>query len=329
VLREKWAPLFTDPGLAGRVFAFDHSGELFEALAWAYPHLPAELQAKTKTVLRTEWAQHPPYTREGWYALNEGARREWFPVSAEFCARLGNDRPAQPFASVYAVWLFAQRCGEEPLVLESWPGLKVAFEAFEKSGWRLDATKGDPFANRYLASLTAFSRIAERVGDSALALQAKTKAKETGDALVSWWNQAADRGTLKVFGTSSELDPFIGKGDGIFLAVAPHRHQLALFQGLTPDVAALVRSQAPGAAERVWRTFTALCPTWALTGEERQVHFGENFVDAPDFALSSFRALAWLNQASREELVRCVDLPYCRADLYYLTKLALALDSEQ
>jgi hypothetical protein len=329
VLRQKWAPLFTDPGLAGRVFAFDHSGELFEALAWAYPHLPAELQAKTKAVLRAEWTQHPPYAREGWYALNEGARREWFPVSAEYCARLGSDRPAQPFANVYAVWLFAQRCGEEPLVLESWPGLKGAYEAFVKSGWRLDATRGDPFANRYLASLTAFSRIAERAGDSALALQAKAKAKETGDALLGWWNQAADRGTLKVFSTSSELDPFIGKGDGIFLAVAPHRHQLALFQGLTPDVAELVRSQAPGAAERVWRTFTALCPTWALTGEERQVHFGENFVDAPDFALGSFRALAWLNQASPEELARRVDLPSCRADLYYLTKLALALDSRQ
>jgi hypothetical protein len=100
-----------------------------------------------------------------------------------------------------------------------------------------------------------------------------------------------------------------------------------LFQDLTPEVAALVRSQAPEAVERLWRTFTALCPTWALTGEERQVHFGENFVDSPDFALSGFKALAWLNQASRDELAWRVDLPSCRADLYYVTKLALALDS--
>jgi hypothetical protein len=327
VLREQWAPLFTDPGLAGRVFSFDHSGELFEALAWAYPYLPAELQAKVKTALRAEWARHPPFAREGWYALNEGARREWFRVPAEYCARLGSDRPAQPFANLYAVWLFAQRCGEEPLVLERWPGLKAAFDAFVKSGWRLDAVQGDPLANRYLASLMAFSHMAERAGESALARQAKAKADETGVALLSWWNRAAERGTLKVFSTSAELDPFIGKGDGIFLAVAPHRHELALFQDLTPEVAALVRSQAPEAVERLWRTFTALCPTWALTGEERQVHFGENFVDSPDFALSGFKALAWLNQASRDELAWRVDLPSCRADLYYVTKLALALDS--
>jgi hypothetical protein len=329
VLRERWVPLFTDPGLAGRVFSFDHSGELFEALAWAYPHLPAELQAKVKTALRAEWTRHPPFAREGWYALNEGTRREWFRVPAEYCARLGSDRPAQPFANLHAVWLFARRCGEEPLVLEKWPGLKAAFDAFAKSGWRLDAARGDPLANRYLASLTAFSHIAELAGDSALAQQAKARADETSVALIGWWNRAAERGTLKVFSTSSELDPFIGKGDGIFLAVAPHRHKLALFQDLTPEVAALVRGQAPEAVERVWRTFTALCPTWALTGEERQVHFGENFVDSPDFALSGFEALAWLNQASRDDLARHVDLPSCRADLYYVTKLALALDSSQ
>ena len=320
MLSEQWAPLFTDPGLAGRVFDFDHSGELFEALAWAYPHLPAELQAKVKMALRAEWTRHPPFAREGWYALNEGARREWFRVPAECCARLGSDRQAQPFANLYAVWLFAQRCGEERLVLESWPGLKAAFEAFAKSGWRLDAAQGDPWANRYLASLTAFGHIAERAGDPVLALQAKAKADETGVALLTWWKRAAQHGTLRVFSTSSQLDPFIGKGDGIFLAVAPHRHKLALFQDLTPEVAALVRRHAPDAVKQVWRTFTALCPTWALTGEERQVHFGENFVDTPDFALSGFKALAWLNQAPRDDLARRVDLPSCRADLYLCHK---------
>ena len=139
----------------------------------------------------------------------------------------------------------------------------------------------------------------------------------------------AEHGTLRVFSTSSELNPFIGKGDGIFLEVAPHRHKLALFQDLTPEVAALVRRHAPDAVEQVWRTFTALCPTWALTGEERQVHFGENFVDTPDFAQSGFKALAWLNQAPRDDLARRVDLPSCRADLYHVTKLALALNAGQ
>ena len=136
--------------------------------------------------------------------------------------------------------------------------------------------------------------------------------------------RAGKGGTLKTFSKASELDPFIGKGDGIFFAVAPHRHKLALFQDLTPEVAALVRTKAPGAMDRVWGL--TLCPTWSCVGDERQVHYGENFVDPPDFALGGCRALAWLRNASSDELARKVDLPFCRADLYYLIKLALALE---
>ncbi len=327
ILSEDWAPLFTDPGLAGRVFSFDNSGELFESLAWAYPHLPPELQSEVKARLRREWSVHPPFTRAAWYSLEEGARREWFRVPEDYCVRLGGGQQPHPFGNLYAGWLFARRCGEESLVLRSWAGIKASFEDFMKTGWRLDPAKGDPFANRYLASLLAFSRLAKRAGDRATSLQAAKRAEQTAKALIAWWKRAAAQGTLRTFTKTSELDRFIGKGDGLWLAEAPHRHTLALFEDLTPEVAELVRRKAPTAVAAVWATFSALCPTWACVGEERQVHFGENFIDPPDFALSAFRALAWLRAAPADELARRVDVPFCRADLYYLTKLALALDT--
>jgi hypothetical protein len=324
VLSRTWAPLFTDPGLAGRVFAFDQSGEQFEALAWAWPYLPAGLQKKAKDFLRTEWDRHPPLTRQAWLPLALGERREWFHVPADYCARLGSDRQPHPFGNLYAVRLFAQRSGDEAWLRDNWPALKTAFEDFANSNWRLNPP-GDPFANRYLASLLAFSQIAEARGETDLARHARDKASETAEALVAWWRRAAERGTLRTFNTSSELDPFIGKGDGISLAVAPHRHKLALFQDLTPEVAAMLREKAPDAVAGVWQTFYALCPTWSLVGEERQVHFGENFLDPPDFALSAFQARAFLTNSSQGELARRVDLPFCHADLDYLIKLALVL----
>ncbi len=327
VISHRWAPLFTDPGLAGRIFSFDQSAELFEALACAYPHLPAEVQVKVKTALRAEWVEHPPFTRQAWYPLSDGARREWFHVPAEYCERLGGDKVPDPFGNVQAIWYYAQRCGEISFVLESWPKLKAAFEQFSLSGWRLDPAKGDPFANRYLASLLAFGRLANQAGDASAALQAANKAAETTEALGAWWKRAAQAGTLTSFNKASELDPFIGKGDAISLALAPHRHKLALFQDLTPEVARLVRSNAASAVNVVWAQFASLCPTWYCMGEERQIHFGENFLDAPEFALSAFRALAWLRDASSQELASRVDLPFCRADLSYLTKVALALDA--
>ena len=97
--------------------------------------------------------------------------------------------------------------------------------------------------------------------------------------------------------------------------------------GMTPEVAALIRTRAPDAATRVWEIVSALCPTWHLAGEERQVHFGENFVDPPDFALNLFKTMAWLRRAPANELSAKLDLPACRADLYYLLKLGVVLDS--
>ena len=121
------------------------------------------------------------------------------------------------------------------------------------------------------------------------------------------------------------MDPFINSGDGLFFRVAPHRHKIALFHDLTPEVAAIVKSNAPEAVEEIWRAFESLCPTWHLMGEERQVHYGENFVDPPDFALDAFKAFAWLRDASAQELMRHVDIPFCRADMSYITKLALSV----
>lgn len=327
VLSRRWAPLFTDPGLAGRCFSFDRSGEWFEALAWAFPHLPAELQDRVKSALREEWRAHPPGSAAAWPSLREGERREWFAVPLDYCARLGGGRLPHPFGNLAGAVLAARRCREPGWVRDGWPGLQAAFHDFTRTGWRLDPARGDPYANLYLAALQAFIEAASLVNDPAAAAPAKTLAGETSAALIAWWQRAAERGTLQSFHSSAELDPFIGHGDGIFLAVAPHRHQLALFQDLTPEIARLVVAGAPAAVEAVWGTFETLCPTWALVGEERQVHYGENFVDPPGFAGGAFKALAWLRKAPAAELSRRVDLPFCQADLYYLTKLALALEA--
>ena len=326
VLANNWAPLFVDPGLAGRDFSFDDSGELFEALAWAYPHLPPSLQTDAKALLAKEWSSHPPFKKEAWHSLTEGERRN-FQTSTEVLARLGQDKTHHPFGNVHAVWLYAERCGEWDRVLKAWPRLQASFNDFLKTGWRLEAAKGDLLANRYLASFMALGRIAARAGDTAMSQQAAAKADETAEALVAWWKRAADRGTLTNFKGSAELDPFIGAGDAISFRIAPHRHKVALLHDLTPEVAALVRTKAPAAVETVWNTFEILYRTWPLAGEERQVHFGENFVDPPDLAAGGFKALAWLKEAPASGLAARMDLPFCRADLHYLTKLALALEA--
>jgi hypothetical protein len=329
VLSRPWAPLYVEPGLAGREFFFGQSGDVLAALAQSYPHLPAPLQQRVKAFLDKEWHAHPPLAAAAQYPLDQGERREWYRVPKEVLTRVGNSRAGHPFGNVYAVWLYAERCGQHQRVQEAWPQLKAAFEDFSRTRWRLDPAKGDLLANRYLASLLAFARIAEQMGDKEAVQQAERQAEETTQALIAWWQRSAARISLPVVPSIKEWDEFIGTGDALFFRVVPHKAKLALVHDLAPEVAARVKAKAPEAVEKVWRTFEGLCPTWHLVGEERQVHYGENFVDPPDLALDAFGALAWLAGASAADLAKRVDVPLCRADLSYVAKLAILLDRIQ
>ena len=322
-LSKRWKPLYLEPGLAGREFAFDDSGEVFEALAWAYPHLPSNLQKHVKAFLAHEWQTHPPFTKSAWYPLDEGEPREWAFVPNELRTRWHLDVQHHPFGNLYAVWLYASRCDEWDRVRASWEEIKQCFNEFSKIGWQLNPEQGDLFANRYLASLIAFQKLAKRFGDDEAVAKAEAMAESARKALVEWWRRSAEKIRFPIFRDISEWDAFIRDGDALFFRIAPHKAKVALFHDMTPEVASVVKNGAAEALHSIWHAFETLCPTWHLVGEERQVHYGENFVDPPDFSLNAFKALAWLLDAPASELAKRVDIPFCRADLTYVTKLAI------
>ncbi|MHB1036714.1 MAG: outer membrane protein assembly factor BamB family protein [Pirellulales bacterium] len=326
VLSRRWAPLYIEPGLAGREFSFDQSGEVFEALAWAYPYLEPELRGRVKAYLAAEWAKYPPYTRQAWYPLGEGVRREKFRVPPDLLSRLGSDPAPHPFGNVAAIERYADRCGEWERVLAAWPQLKACYSDFAGSGWKLDAARGDLFANRYLASLGALVRIARRVGDQATAAEATAQADQTAKTLAVWWQRAGEHAKLTTVANVGEVDAFIGGGNALFFRVVPHKAKVALFHDLTPEAAAAVQPAIAGDVKKIWPAFELLCPTWHLAGEERQVHYGENFADPPDAVADAFKTLAWLVDAPPDQLARRLDIPASPADLDYVTKVAVILE---
>lgn len=326
ILSKRWMPLYVEPGLAGREFAFDDSGEMFETLSWAYPHLPPDLQDRIEAFLAREWQIHPPFAKTAWYPLDEGEAREWVPIPGDLRQRWHVDPQPHPFGNLYAVWLYATRCNKWEQVKSLWQMIRRCFDEFAQMGWQLNPEKGDLFANRYLASLIAFQRMAERFGDTEASQKAKGMIEVMRKALVAWWRRSAESVKLPIFLNISEWDAFIHDGDVLFYRIVPHKAKLALLHDLTPEVASFLKAEVPDAVEKIWRTFEILCPTWHLVGEERQVHYGENYIDPPDFALDAFRGLKWLCNASHEELLRRIDMPLCRADLSYGMKLASALE---
>jgi hypothetical protein len=324
LLGSSWAPLYVEPGLGGREIFFEDSGDVFQALAWAYPHLSAtEDQDSVRSFLAREWQARPPFTDEGRRACEGGEPREWFRVPVELRENL--DSKYHAFGNLGAIEWYADRCGEWDRVEAEWRRLKETFEQFRGTGWKLDGQRGHLYANRYLASLEVMARMARRMGDLETAGIAERWATETAEELLAWWRRVAAEVGPKTFQGVSELDAFIGKGEALSFRVRPHRHKVALFGDLTFGIGRMVRSREPESVAIVLEAFRRNYPTWHLAGEERQVHFGENVLDPPDLALSGFKAEAWVGLAGKR-LGGWVDLPFCRADLGHIEKLAIALE---
>lgn len=325
-LGRRWAPLWVQPGLAGREFFFDHSSDTFAALAWAWPHLDPDRRERVRAWLAAEWDRHPPLAPGGALDLRDGARREWCPAPAEELAPPAAAPTLHPLLRLDAVWRYASRMGETNRVLAAWPEIRRLHADWQRAGWRLDPARGDLQANRTISGLLACARLAEAAGDTGVAAEATAEAEVALTALGAWWRRAAAEAVTGRLSGVRDLDSFIGRGDALSFRVTPHRHKIALFLGLTPEITSRLLREVPEAVEAVWARFARLHATWWLVGEERQVHYGENLVDPPDLALGAFAAWAWLKAPPAEALARRVDLPWGGADLYHITKLALTLD---
>jgi len=324
VLNGPWAPLVVVPGLGGKEFFFDSSADYFEALAWAYPHLSESLKARVYKYLEGLLREPSLFSSRG-LGLALGKAREYHKVPEHLRTYAGALPRAHPFAGVFALWLWAERAGAWREVSGLWNEFKRVYEDFCSSGWSFDPKAGDRWANRYASSLFAFSHIAKRVGKPDYARKALRRAEALTAEIAALWREVAAHNQLPVFHGIAEWDGFRRKPGYLFRQVRPHCAKLSLFAGLGPELAErLLERKIP--FRELWRSFSQLCPTWHLAGEERQVHYGENLFDPPDISLSAFEALAFLGDPSFEALARRVDIPFCEADLYYITKLALALD---
>jgi hypothetical protein len=317
------APLYVQVGLAGHEYFFDSSADVVYALSLAYPHLSEALQERVRSYPASEIKTYPLWENRCFYPIAEGKRRELFDIPAGILRPSARPRP-HPLANLYALWLYSDRTGDSSLVADNWPAIRSCYENFARTGWKFSPEKGDVFANRYIAGLIGYARLAKARGDATSADAARLAAQFLARQLESY--QVGLKGlTPPSVGSVREVDGFIGRGDSLFCG-AHHSAKIAKFFGLEPEIAAAVRDHALDAGRAYLKVVDLMMPGWYLAGEERQVHFGENFMDFPDQALSIFRAKAMVGRVGRGKLERYLDVPWCEGDLYYIEKLARLLD---
>ena len=93
---------------------------------------------------------------------------------------------------------------------------------------------------------------------------------------------------------------------------------------ITPEIGALVRDHAGSEAKALYERYIAYHrPTWYLTWGPLIYDYWETSVDHPMSPWATFSARAFLFADAPAELRGYMDIPWCRADLYHIQKLAL------
>lgn len=300
-----WALFVVELGIAHEEKHFWRSSETMQAVAMTLPHLSPEVRKKAVAWLDRLFDEGVPLKQPVIGA--EGRRREYFDLSPALLERRVT-RPPQystDVADLYAVWAYAHYAGRWEKVLPDAAAILNGFRDSFSQPFQFDPDARDGNAvedlNRRMAGVIGYIRIAEKAGEQIDAQMAGHLLAELATARVHY-----------------EI------ADGRLQGKRSHHASFPRYRQLTPEIG---RMLADHAGEHLARNLSDLkreLPGWYQAWGERLIG-GENYVNPPGLARGMFLALAHGAGAKPQELIRYVDRPWCRADLYYIEKLTATL----
>jgi outer membrane protein assembly factor BamB len=295
LLPARWEPFVVELGISKEERHFLRPGEELQVLASAYPFLSDETRpeaAKRMAVLfDVGFPSEGLRKRRELYDLGPGMKKfSEQPVAA-----------ARPGAYASSLWAEATGSWEKALVREA--DYRKEFDAIKPV--RIDPKAKDAGAqiNQDIASAIGYARIAQKAG----------KGEEVERALQVLAELVSERAHHERADTN-----FIREVRGAHSASIPRYHDLV------PELAAMLREFAPKELERNVRALTQQLPLWYQAFAERMAG-GENYTHTPLIARGLFAALADGLRAPSAELAAKLDQPWCRADLYFIEKVAATL----
>jgi hypothetical protein len=305
-----WAPLVIQLGISREERHFWRTAETIQTLSLALPHVSPRVHGAAIAYLDRLVGMGCPLSQPVHRA--DGVRREPFelgPKMAEFAAE--TPRYTAGIEDVYSLWAYAHFAGRWPVVLEGIDEISAIFDrfaadvpAFDSNDMARDAAQR---LNACIAGVLAAARIFDRVADTG----------RRDNALAS----LADLVTLRVHHEHADhrlVRPTKGAGGEI------HRAKVPRYVGLVPELCDVLRQFAAGALEKHVSGLRQALPLWYQAYGERMIG-GENYISPPHLARGVFAAWADGCRASASELAAKLDQPWCKADLYYIEKLAAIL----
>jgi outer membrane protein assembly factor BamB len=274
----------------------------------ALPHLPEDMQIRTKAYLQDEFAHYPPYTVTH-VGFSDGAARETFdlPPEAEsarhFFGPVGSaNLPPHTF---YALLRYAEVFGNAKTI-------------FDNSRDKLPpALSEDDFnnmpdeLNSYIVGYWAYLEL-EKLAGYPQSNDVKTELNRLLDLRVSTFTKDTPYPNPKF----------------------PDFHQIYLnslnvarnFMYLTPELAQYLRDNRLAAVQEAIDEYNRVGPFWFVSKTEQAL--GENAIQHYYDVNALFQAKALILKEPREELVKYLDVPaFAVGDLFYIQNLIAVIEA--
>mgnify|MGYP002681934134 FL=1 len=292
----------------GNAYWFD-PGELLYTLAMAYPYLTAEEQQAAREYLAAEWVRYPPLQNLPWSGmtwLKQGVQRELYNVP--YRDSLNNwPPPGRNLGTLYGLWLWSKNSGDWSYAQTHWNEITSLF----------NERKNTQYYYADIAGAIGYARMAAHFG--------YTNDYNNGvSAALSGMQNGLNFGTFTARSVSNYPDLRPSPPNRATGLTAP------VFYGLVPEIGLYLREQLNGQAETylLERESGNNYPWWYLTraGINGEI-YETSFID-PTAAWSHFLAHAYIIGDSQEQLIKWLDRPWAKGDLFAIQKLVAAVQAD-
>lgn len=295
-----WAPMRYPDMMFGGWYYFDDPAEPFETLAIAYPLLPADLQSQVREYLRRQFERANPLTTER-LPHDQGECRTTYelPDYADV-----NPRDLRPvgLGRLYPLWAWANATGDWDLLRPHW---ETTIRPMGLTFSPPRAAEDMLWANDAIGGMIAYARMARQFGDA----EAERVAARTATQMLRWRIEAE---------RTHRYSRFVRREGHPRTPAYPGRY---LF--LTPEIGRAVHDHAGQNSTALYVRYIAHNrPQWYLAWAPMMYYAWETSVDHPVNPWATFAARALLFGDDGPALQRYLDRPWCKADPYYVQKLA-------
>lgn len=307
LVSQEWQPLIFPPGKhpreAYRIFA--DPTETLLTLARAYPYVDQDLQRDIKHYVETQdFAPLRSESPEGGKRTadaSQGAVRSYYDIAPDKLFRLMDDITRSDVARLYPLWLWACTTNDWGHIESNWSRLKPLVDQAPNK-------MAEDCRNGYLAGLIAYCRMATHMKDKE-AVEKGLRATRAALRERLTYEMAYTRG-------------------GLMGEVPVSRSIFSRWRHLTPEVGRLLAHYAGPTHKYLMDVYVDYHrPTWHLAWGVETAWRNESPFAFPTMTAEIFTARAWILDGSAEELTGFLDIPWCKADLFYVQKLVSCIEA--